>query len=547
MMDLSQSTAVLCFGRIINVDLYYYSAEEKQSKAVSINTPKTGLKPDITVNLSIIPSNNVMAVTVTIRNMIIDFDISRAFYMDIAMGYETCGVALYKCVVFRSYQVSPNPDGVYVFEGVVTGDVVENSDDVSVVEDDPYSLIFNQEGTENLHNFIAFTLNGQADKKAAGNKVKLPKFQFDIQYTSKTLENEIKSAEINVNKNSKTFRTPLSRAAYAKQVLLGWAAENDKDIAVVLEGNKFIINTMADDDSVVPSSAIDIIGYTSATYNGAFLNIVMPYYPAINASSLIRCDAGYATQGYLPNSVNWNTNIRNSAYSLYRVFRYNVTFSTVHENTMSIDAMPVKRAGRVEVGNDNTEADRGARRNQGMSYLQDILKQEYEGDRSQVELGTIASQDLVVKAMKNDAGKVFAKSTSKEDYNDITDGDIIKFISNYDNYAVYKLTTIPKDNSGYYPIDFTPDMLFPLVFVATWNSAEDSSNISQSVPYYPIYFTSGKICMPNISSMVNAGNWSSVVSVLNDFIKIYEKDDAYVKYVSLWNKLIEQAKGIKIK
>ena len=169
MMDLSQSNRVLCFGRIIDVDIYYYDKDTRQNKAVSIATPKTGMKPDISVSLNVIPSDNVASMTVTIRNMVIDFDISKAYYMSVKMGYETCGVAVYESIIFRSYQATPNPDGEFVFEGVVTGDSTGYQNDLGVIEEDPFTLQCNDLGKISLYSFIEYILNGQSDN------IRLPK------------------------------------------------------------------------------------------------------------------------------------------------------------------------------------------------------------------------------------------------------------------------------------------------------------------------------------------------------------------------------------
>lgn len=549
MMDLSQSTKVLCFNRIINVDLYYYNKAEKQSKQLSIITPKTGLKPDITVSLSVIPSNNVMGVTLTVKNMVIDFDISKAFYMDIAMGYETCGIAIYKCVVFRSYQVSPNPDGVYVFEGVVTGDIVENNN-ISIVEEDYFTLDMNNLGNESMLSFLEYILNGTSsvDNRPKSKKTSLPKFKFNIVYANNDIKNVLANANITINKNTKGFSTPLSRASYAKHVLTEWASknENTKNYIVVIEGNNFVISDASDNTEVYPSTAIDIIGYNSATYNGAFLSITMPYYPAINAGSLIRCEAGYATQVGLPNAANWNTAIRNDAYSLYKVFRYSVTFSTVHENTMTIDAMPVIKAGKVYVDADADNRVYDSRKSikSADNYLDRIIKEEYGMYDGNVIVGDIPSDELVVKAMKNKAGGVFVDSSIIVKYDNITDGDIIQFISKQDFYESFSLRSIPIDNKTGV-LFFKPYILFPVVFSTTWNKTNDNLTC-ESNPFFPICFTSGNMYMPPVGNLVNPSNWSSIKSILADFIEMYKDNDAYKMYIYYWTKLVNESSGIII-
>lgn len=549
MMDLSQSTSILCFGRIIDVDIYYYDKKTKQNKAVSINTPKTGMKPDISVSLNVIPSDNIASMTVTIRNMIVDFDISKAYYMSVKMGYETCGVAVYESIVFRSYQATPNPDGEYVFEGVVTGDSTGYQNDIGIIEEDPFTLEFNNCGKMYLYSLIEFILNGKSDENAMVRKGKLPKYKFEIITDDKNIEYKLKNVyTVDVNKNTKGFSTPLSRSVYAKLILTNFAEAHDLDLTVVLEGNKFHIKTLSSDSNSSPATAIDIIGYNAASFNGAYLSLTLPYYPAIHAGSLLRCDASFVSQIGLPNETGNTVLNKNSSWSLYRVNKFNITFSTTRENSMNIDAFPIKEAGRVRVS--DTEVREGARRNQySGSYMEQVLNREYESrdNYGKSTLGSIESDKNIVIAMKNSNvyAASFIEGSIPVKYDRIYDQNLIAVIKAL--YGNFVLHTIPSDYSPIrYSRDISVDILFPVIFEATWYmNRNGDTTYCECPPYYPIGFKDGYICKVDINKF-QTGPWNQIIGMLNDFINIYEDKDDYAGYVKIWKFLREHVKGVTI-
>lgn len=540
MMDLSQSTRVLCFGRIINVDIKYYDSENKKDKAVSIMTPKTGLKPDISVSMQVIPSNNVTNMTVIIRNMIIDFDISKAYYMTVQMGYETCGVAVYESIIFRSYQATPNPDGEFVFEGVVVGDTTGYQNDIGIVEQDPFTLMLNDCGEMSVYEFVHYILNGECGwkkyKKLSGSKGK-PKYKFSIDVDDISLENKLKLYTLPISKDIKGFTTPLSRATYAKQVLTNYAETNGIPLVVVIDGNKFLIKSTAQDTTVAPDSAIDIIGYTAASYNGAILNITMPYFPAINAGSLIRCDASFVTQGGPPNKNGNDVLKKNYSWSMYRVMKFSVNFSTVHDNTMSIDAFPIRERGKVSVVKEDKK---NKKRSVQGSYFKEAINMEYKNRNNygEVIIGDNNIDINVVKAKKNQAGRRF--NGTYVEYNPIGNFDIISFISKlYDDYMI-KCTSIHGE------IGLVASMynIFPIVFSATWYASKIDNKIAVSESYFPISFSSGYIVIPP-PDVINE-NSNLIASILMDFIHIYEphnKNNEYSDLLKVWHRMIDINNG----
>ena len=547
MMEGADSNKILCVGRIIDVDIYYYDKKNRENKAVSIVTPKTGLKPDISVTLNVIPSNNISSMTVIIRNMILDFDISKAYYMSVKMGYETCGVAVYESVVFRSYQATPNPDGEFVFEGVVTGDSTGYQNDISVIEEDPFTLIFNDCGTESVYSFIHYILNGHVYGAKSIKEKKLPKFQFEVKVDDIDLKSRLMQYKINVNKNTKGFATPLSRAVYAKQILTNYAESVGENLAVLIEGNKFYIKTL-ETSSTVPDTAIDIIGYNSASFNGAYLSLTMPYYPAINAGSLLRCDASFASQIGLPNETGNTVLKKNSSWSLYRVNKFSISFSTVRENSMSIDAFPIKEAGKVHVS--DTKVTEGVKRNQySGNYVEYVLNKEYESrdNYGKSTLGDIVSDNNVITAMKNSNtfASGFAEGGEPVKYDRIYDQNLIAVIKAL--YGGFVLHTIPADDSPIrYSREFSVDMLFPVIFEATWYKNRNGDNIyCECPPYYPIGFKDGYICKVDVNKFSTEA-WYKIVGILNDFIDIYEDKEEYSGYVNIWKFLREHVKGFTV-
>ena len=566
MMDLSQSNKVICFNRIIDVDIYYRS-KKNEDKVIQIRTPKYGLKPDISVSLNVLPSNNITSMIVTIRNMLTDIDISKAYYMTVAMGYDSCGVAVYDSIIFRSYQATPNPDGEFVFEGVVTGDTVVAGNNmgyqnnIGITEEDPFVIVWGSCGSVNLYDYVSAFLNGMDGSTWKGKtKGVRPKFRFSIvnDVDDDTL-NKLKNNTISVMQLTRSFSTPLSRAVYAKNVLIAYADEHDIPITVVIDGNNFIIKSLQDDTTVVPSKAIDIIGYTSASFNGALLNLTLPYYPAINAGSILRCDANYVSQVGPPNTNGNDVLRKNESWSLYRVMKFSISFSTVRDNTMTIEAYPIKEAGKVRVSSVPVK-DAGAKRNAafGKSYIQDVLNNEYHSvandgsftNKIQLSegnvIGTIDADPAIVTAQKHNYGQYFISGGVPVKYETVNIDDIINFMKVYKEYKDSIAVMIPSDEY-YGPLQqYDIDVFFPIIFAATWykrNSGDDT--FCDSPPYYPVYFNAGYMFFPDVS-LIQTGPWNQIVGVLNDFIDIYDGKDGYEKYVEKWKFMREHAKGMRI-
>ena len=132
------------------------SYKMQSKRTFSINCSTQGIKPDISFSFSLIPNNSVYNLKLSIRNFCINnksVNIRNFTNLVVEAGYQGIGIrgsnrkntVTIPCTIFTSYQESPGPDGITVFECVtvseLTGflnndyiDVIFNEDEVTVGE-----------------------------------------------------------------------------------------------------------------------------------------------------------------------------------------------------------------------------------------------------------------------------------------------------------------------------------------------------------------------------------------------------------------------------
>jgi hypothetical protein len=97
--------------------------EQNETHRYFITTPTGGVKPDISLSATFIPKNHTTAVTVSIRNLNTQVDITRMGYMNVTAGYLSGQHLSISGPIINSYIESPNPNGTTVFQLVDAGSI----------------------------------------------------------------------------------------------------------------------------------------------------------------------------------------------------------------------------------------------------------------------------------------------------------------------------------------------------------------------------------------------------------------------------------------
>lgn len=104
------------FDRFVDVRLTReYPSELREAEDFQIRTPKTGLKPNITVSGQIILAQSVCLVTLTIGNISEQIDTMAYNWAEIKVGYLNSGIyTTFVGQITNCYMAKPNPNGELV-------------------------------------------------------------------------------------------------------------------------------------------------------------------------------------------------------------------------------------------------------------------------------------------------------------------------------------------------------------------------------------------------------------------------------------------------
>ena len=304
------------------------------SSVLRIAAPDAGMKPDISLSISLLPNQNCYGAVVRIKNLNTDaLEIRTWDKMVIEAGYKGTKV-FYTCPIFSSYQESPNPDGVTVFEGVTVG-VAED-----ILTDRQVEIWFNETEmylepfirqvakgiTENIKVTIAIAPELSGHNYPDAPKIQLPK-----------------------------------QKVYAQNgvAVLNWLQSIVSEfVQYVTQGTTSVFVQFIDGElTVLPingptttplstESIINLDMVTSARYNGTALNVIAPWNPRLRPGDLFYMPPQFINGSRLPNAIS-PLDYRNER-NLYRCLTMNVEFATVEEiNKMTVLATPAQWAGSL--------------------------------------------------------------------------------------------------------------------------------------------------------------------------------------------------------
>lgn len=343
MSDVLPTGKWIMFDKIINVHLIrvetdpnkvaddptgYYSAP-----SIDIVCPDGGLKPAISLSCKMLPNNICYQVTVKITNFSLrgTANIRDLNVMQVDVGYRKGETVQLTGPIFSSYQESPSPGGITVFEGVVVGTVGP-----SLLKDQPFRIEFNQ------------------DKVTIGYLFKSVVFALNLVPNVDYVKPELLDIELNVQKN-------ICRAGNGLAVLnwLNTTIEKYSETwfgAELGETNPVGLFIIWDQETVIlcqkgvespqlqnkdREAAIELDMIKTASFSGPVLKASSLFNPKVKPGRIIHMDPVYFTGGTsLGNMITEATFNPDKGY--YRVITMSMEFDTNGStNDMTITAVPL--------------------------------------------------------------------------------------------------------------------------------------------------------------------------------------------------------------
>lgn len=306
-----------------------------------------GIKPDISLSVSLLPQEMFHEVTLTIKNYKMPFDIRKYKRMEITAGYrkqvnsgseyDEMLIRRFPIEIFYSYCLTPAPDSVTVFKGIVVSTLGDSIDEY-FSSNTEYTLTF----FKNV-SVIDFINEAVAAINAAGYNIGLKEY----------IQEEVKNCIMN------TGPVDTESMPYGKVYTFNSVANIMRNISAMLESAcrgsniKGSYNvTFAEGCLVIyctdgyykkDEPVVHLDRISSATLNAGIMNVTAPWYPPLIPGNIIKVSREYIDGSDLPNVI--DTYELMGVDNLYRILTMDVDFSTISgNNTMKITALPLKYA-----------------------------------------------------------------------------------------------------------------------------------------------------------------------------------------------------------
>ena len=319
--------------------------EEELATVLYLNCTNEGLKPDMSLTISLLPGQNCYNAVLKVRNLILaDRDIRSWTRMVITAGYRTGYKATYTCPIFASYIAEPNPDGTTVFEGITVG-TADN-----ILNNQYIEITFKQEEMP-LRELIEHVAQGIADGIKVGCSIADEIMNHPIKMEKQTVYAQNGMAVLS------WLQTTVSTFIQNISSMNSDGGSHISAFVQLVDGKLQIIalngpNKMPEQVRTVVS--LDMV--SGATFNGTALTVTAPWNPVLQPGNLFYMPPEFINGSKLPNVLP-EEDYRNED-NLYRALTMSVAFASVENtNRMEILAVPAQWAG--ELPTDRTTSMRG--------------------------------------------------------------------------------------------------------------------------------------------------------------------------------------------
>ena len=292
----------ILFNRYI--DLEFTTDTESGGKKVSFLSTKSGIKPNISFSMDLVPTGNTSNITIKVVNMYSAINIARYKYVKIRAGYRSGLYSEFDAEIMNSYIERPNPEGITIFNctyGIISG-MYENKKPVTV----HYTANMK---VKDMFKAItdAFELNLQMSLPESWTSTVFTTNAYDMIYRN-ALEmwSDIKTK---IRTIASVLRLPR--------------------LYVSVTGKTFYVLSMLSGSNKEKSVVLDKV--TSAYLMGGAIMVKAPWLPTLEPGGLFKMDTRFF-RGRM------GTLQVGGERTLYRAHTIKVGFSTTHENYMEVMA-----------------------------------------------------------------------------------------------------------------------------------------------------------------------------------------------------------------
>jgi len=368
-----------------------------------INIPAVehgGLKPDITFSASLLPGEMFHEVTLTLKNYKMPFDIRQYTRMEITAGYRKQNndgvqfdevlIRRFPIEIFYSYNLTPAPDSVTVFKGVIVSSFTDNSIEDYFSMNNDYELVFYRDVTVDEYiQLVVQLINTKGYNIAVKDNI----------------PDEAKNLVMNTG--------PDGNDMYGKTFKFSSVPDIIRSIVSMLEaaydnlGKKGSFNVHISDGILVifctdgfyttdePVVELDCI--SSAVLNAGIMNVTAPWYPPLIPGGIIHVERTYIDGSDLPNVIDVDELM--GIDNLYRVLTMEIDFSSIGGmNSMKITSIPLRYA-------ENSQVDGGKEAQKEYEYKFNVVQKEAQKIIDQIKENTDSTDVKAIPLTKLEVGE----------------------------------------------------------------------------------------------------------------------------------------------
>lgn len=302
------------------------------SESITIAATDSGLKPDMSLSINLLPGQNCYGAVLKIRNFNLDAVTIRHYNkMVIKAGYRTGYTTIYTCPIFSSYIESPNPDGVTVFEGITIGTAGDATTDQFI------EIVFRQEKMK-LIDMIRDVAQGISSSITVVTVLPDYIMNEEITISKQVVYAQNGLAILNWLQNTVSQFVSTISAISGTPMSVFLQLDGDELQILVLNGPN---QRMKDLKGVISLDMVE-----GATFNGTALTVVAPWNPELHPGNLFFMPPNFLNGSKLPNALPV-ADYRNEA-NLYRALTMSVNFASVESvNQMTVLAVPAQWSSQL--------------------------------------------------------------------------------------------------------------------------------------------------------------------------------------------------------
>lgn len=300
------------FNRFIDLEFTVDDTNtESGNRKVSFKCPTWGIKPNIALSMTLLPTGNTSNVTIKVMNMYSEINIAKYRFVRIRAGYKDSLYSEFFAEIKNSYVERPNPEGITIFNCV-------------------YGTVSSMYNTKEPI-VIKFTAN-----ITVPDMFKLVADSFGLTLQA-SIPEEWKSVVFTTREYTQTYRNALEMWSDIKtKVRILSEAHAIPHIYTSVTGNTmYVLSMLAGSDSE-KSLVLDKV--STAYVTGGAIVVKAPWLPTLQPTGLFKMDTRFF-RGRM------GTLDVGGEKKIFRAYSMNVGFSTYGENYMEVNATDLSIAG----------------------------------------------------------------------------------------------------------------------------------------------------------------------------------------------------------